>query len=132
MGRFNGKTNQPLAENLDKITVRSENNSKVNDEKEWGVWAAFTGNPVTRTNMIVMSVNWATSHFNYYLVTYLMKYFHGDVYSNFIIGGVADVCSCRLTARIIEKFGVKQALVTGYLIGGSGMIGLILHISGKT
>lgn len=77
--------------------------------------------------MIVMMINWATTMFNFYLVKYLMKYFHGDVYSNFMIGAVADITSGNLTARIIDRFGIKRSFLVGYLVACTGMVGLLVY-----
>jgi MFS family permease len=128
MGRFNGKKEQPLAEKLDQSDAFScSEDKKEENEEKWGIWAAVNADSRVKRNLIVMMINWPASMFSYYLVIYTMKYLNGDVYMNLIGGAVADVISCYMASCIIEKAGIKNTLIIGFLTGMTGMSGLLFY-----
>ena len=77
--------------------------------------------------MIAMILNFSASLFGYFLTSQIMKYFNGDVYTNFITMTISDILSCNITAYFISNFGIKRALIIGYLTGCAGMLGLLLY-----
>lgn len=58
---------------------------------------------------MIMNLAWASASFSYFLVGYYMKYIPGDIYTNIIYGGIAEIVSCVLIAIFAQYYGSKLA-----------------------
>lgn len=75
-----------------------------------------------------MLINWATSVFCFYLLSYQLKYVEGNIYNINIASSLSEISGCLLSTTIYKKFGLKKSFYFGYMLALLGMIGLLLKI----
>jgi hypothetical protein len=51
---------------------------------------------------------WSVSSFSYYLLGFFIKYFPGNMYINFAMLGIADICASFNTRITFGKLGIKN------------------------
>jgi len=79
-----------------------------------------------KTNLIVMSFQWANCSFSYYMLIYYIKYMPGNIFTNTFCSGGADVLACICSGFIYHKLGIKKSfqLLLSFAVGGG--IGIIV------
>jgi len=77
---------------------------------------SYLSNPKIRMNLFVVTMCWFTASFNYYMVTFLLKYFPGDFFVNCIVSSSADITACAFSGLIYQRLGAKQSLQLCYVI----------------
>lgn len=71
---------------------------------------------------------WLLSSFNFYLITFYLKYFPGIVYENSLCFACADLCAFLLSGLFLKYFTVSKALFFSYLSSLiAGIFYLILY-----
>ncbi len=79
-------------------------------------------NPITRSNLIVISCFWVASNFGYYLIMFNMKHLAGNIFTNTIFCSTADVLGYFTTGIIFQYVGGKKSILASFSIAGlSGM-----------
>ena len=58
--------------------------------------------------------------FNFFLLTFFLKYFPGNMFYNGLCFAVADITAFAVAGCTINYTGVKQSLVLAYIIGLTG------------
>ena len=79
------------------------------------------------TNLKVISMVWLTSTFNFYLVSYLLKYFPGSVYTNSAISSISEIISLFMSARVYTYFGTRNCLIFFYSISTLGGVLILVY-----
>jgi hypothetical protein len=67
-----------------------------------------------------MTVIWSVASFNYYLITFYMKYVPGDIFINSTIGCFAELFGDILSAVLLQWFGYKLAFIISFILAGVG------------
>lgn len=75
----------------------------------------MTSNPVTRNNLIAMTILWSMAGFVQYLIMFYSKYFGGDVFINYAIQGIADIF-CMIYVTYLAKYMSVPKIIT-FLVG---------------
>ena len=66
--------------------------------------------------------------FNFYLITFYLKYFPGSLFLNSTCFGLSDIISYMITGFIFKKCGVTKTYVISSIIAGiGGILYLIFH-----
>lgn len=79
-------------------------------------------NKDTRSNLIVSSIIWSCSMFNYYLIAFYLKYFPGSIFKNSLWFAVADFLSYCISGNILKRTNTQKTLFISYVISGTGSI----------
>lgn len=87
----------------------------------------FMSQPDIRLNIILMSLSWLASSFNYYMVGFLLKYFPGSIYVNGSISSLSELAAGLTAGLIYAKFGVKKSLVISFGIAAVGGFGILWY-----
>ena len=87
----------------------------------------FMSQPDIRINVILLSLCWLTCSFNYYMVTFLLKYFPGSIYVNGSISSLSEVVATLTAGYFYAKVGVKKAFVISFGISALGGCGIIAY-----
>ena len=72
-----------------------------------------------------MVVLWAVASFCFYLISYEVKYLHGDLFINGIVSSASECIAYGISGIVKQRFGLRPCLVVSYFIGAIGMLGLI-------
>lgn len=79
-----------------------------------------------RRNIILLSVEWAVCSFNFYLLSFLLKYIHGNIYVNSIVSSVADMIAYSVSGYLFSKLKVKKSLLIYWTVAFVGGIVLLI------
>ena len=83
--------------------------------------AYYMTQPDIRINMSIMACVWVAGSFNYYLVSFLLKYFPGSIYHNSTLSGISEVISIVFSGVIYKQLGVKLCLILFFAIAMIGV-----------
>jgi len=73
-------------------------------------------------------MQWTCVSFNYYLISYQMKYFPGSIFVNSYASTVADVLGYTMGGVVMYKYlGLKIAMFTSFTISTIGSILIIIY-----
>ena len=91
------------------------------------MWQELKQNRDMLINLIIMTVVWSSGSFNYYLISFQLKYLQGDFFINGIISSLSEMAAYITSAILIYLIGIKNSFVISFLIAAVGMLCLI-HI----
>ena len=72
-----------------------------------------------------MIVVWLASSFCYYLISYQLKYIHGDIFINSITSSFSEIIAYILLGILLSQIGLKKVLALSFLLSLAGMLCLI-------
>jgi MFS family permease len=75
-----------------------------------------------RRNLIGSTILWSCSAFNFYLLTFFLKYFPGNIYENSFFFGIADFIAYAGSGLLLKRTNVVTALYIAFLIDFTGGI----------
>lgn len=76
-------------------------------------------------NLIIMTLIWLSSAFNYYLISYQLKYLEGDLYLNGIVSSLSETAAAVTSSVCLHFFGIKRGFIISFVIAAAGMVCLI-------
>ena len=68
---------------------------------------------------------WMSSAFNYYLISYQLKYIKGDIYVNGTVAAVSEMIAYVVSGVLVQFMGIKSTLMSSYSLAFIGMVALI-------
>jgi MFS family permease len=80
-------------------------------------------------NLILMTIFWTVSSFNYYIMTFYLKYIPGSVYTNTSLSCSAEIIAYIASGIIMNAFGVKLAFIISFILAAIGGIFLVIFFS---
>ena len=75
--------------------------------------------------LVLFVIFWSASSFNYYLITFMLKYIPGNIYVNTTVSVTSEVAANLVSGYIMKTMGIKASMVTAFVsctIGGTLMI----------
>jgi len=82
--------------------------------------AALLADPVLRTNLIASCFTWLFASFNFYLITFYLKYFPGNIYINSLCFALSDAMAFTSSGMFLRFVTVSQGITLANIIGLSG------------
>jgi len=79
-----------------------------------------------RRNLIALIAIWVTTSFNYYLITFQLKYIEGDVYINTLVSSLSDLPARLLCAMVYKSIGLTRTFTLAFVISLIGGLALLL------
>ena len=73
-----------------------------------------------------MTVFWTSSSFNYYLITFFLKYIPGNIYLNTSLACIAELVAYAISGAIMKVFGTKLSFMIAFILAGRG--GILLNL----
>jgi CBS domain containing-hemolysin-like protein len=77
--------------------------------------------PTLLVNLIIMIVNWTTSSFCFYLISFELKNL-GSIYSSTYASLFAIIVATLISGVIYEKVGLKITMIGSYSLGAIGAL----------
>lgn len=97
----------------------------VAENKEEGeIKPNFCEQPKLLFLLVLFSIFWTTSSFNYYLITFFMKYIPGNIFVNTSVSCASEITANFISGLIVKGVGIKRAFVVSYVVAALG--GLLL------
>lgn len=73
-------------------------------------------NPTTIVNLVAVTVCFCVVSFNFYMLSFYLKYVGGNLYLNTIVGAVSDVIGNFAASFIQKVFGTKKSFLICFLL----------------
>lgn len=86
----------------------------------------MVGDRTILANLLCMMVVWVSGSFNYYLISYQLKYIEGNMYINGIVSSLSEFAAFITSGILVLKVGIKPTLALSYAIAITGMASLTL------
>jgi len=69
---------------------------------------------------------WSAASFCYYILSYQLKYYEGNFYTNCILSACSEIVACALCGLLLRCLGIKTILLFSFLISLAGVAPLLL------
>jgi MFS family permease len=79
-------------------------------------WTSMIKDKKTFRNLTIMMINWSTCSFTFYLLSYYTKYFEGNIYSNTVILGIADILGTMCMRGLQYYFQTGVGFIISFLL----------------
>lgn len=83
-------------------------------------------NPLLKKNLIGSNMIWINGSFNFYLITFFLKYFPGNVYVNAIAFACADLFAYTCSGIVLKFLNVRLGLCIAYSIATASSLVFLL------
>ena len=74
-----------------------------------------------------MCIVWLAVSFNYYMVSFLLKYFPGSIYVNTTCSSISDVLGNMMGGFLFSYFGVKKSLGLSFAMSFLGGLSIVYY-----
>jgi hypothetical protein len=81
----------------------------------------YVRQPEILVNLIIMTLNWTTSTFCFYLISFELQNF-GSIYSTTYASLFAIIVATFVSGVIYEKLGLKITMIASYTLGAIGAL----------
>lgn len=98
--------------------------------KEDNTFATLWADPVLKKNLIASCCTWLFASFNFYMITFYLKYFPGNIFVNSLTFAASDSAAQFTSGIILQFVSVRTAYTIANSIGFTG--GLLYLIFWKT
>ena len=78
-----------------------------------------------------MTVFWSAGSFNYYIITFYLKYIPGNVYVNTSLSCIAEVLAYIGSGLLMNVFGVKLSYICAFILAATGGILLVIFFNAE-
>ena len=79
-----------------------------------------------------MCVLWTSSSFDYYLITFFLKYIPGNIFVNTAIASFAEVTAYVISGYLMKLMGIKVSYFIGFVVAASGGLCMIFFFKMKS
>lgn len=76
-------------------------------------------------NLIILTILWTTSSFNYYLINFQLKYIEGNIFLNTICSSSSEIAAYICGGYIFAKLGLKTSFSGFFLLAATGSSALL-------
>jgi len=76
-------------------------------------------------NLIVMTILWTVSSFDYYMINFQLKYIQGNVFLNSGFSSMSEAVAYGLGGIMVQKMGTKNAFISAFMFSVAGSLCLI-------
>ena len=70
--------------------------------------------------LVLFAIFWSTSSFDYYLLTFLLKYIPGNIYVNTAVSCSAEIAANLISGFILKAIGIRPSFVIAYVVATAG------------
>jgi OCT family organic cation transporter-like MFS transporter 4/5 len=78
-------------------------------------WISMFTDKTLRSRSLIMMVNWGMVALVYYGIGMSLTLVGGDIFINFIMGAIAEMCGYFFNIAVSDFWGRKPTMVTGYI-----------------
>ena len=89
-------------------------------------FSTILGKKSTQIHLAFMTVVWISASFCYYLISFELKYLHGDIFKNAVTSCFSELIAIMLSGIMLDTLGFKQTLNVSYIIAFTGMLFLLV------
>ena len=78
-----------------------------------------------------MTIFWTASSFNYYIITFYLKYLPGNIYVNTSLSCIAEMLAYIGSGLLMNFFGVKLSYIIAFILAALGGILLVIFFNAE-
>jgi len=93
--------------------------------------ATFCSDKALLCNLILMTIFWTTGSFNYYIMTFYLKYIPGNIFVNTSLSCTAEIIAYICSGFVMNLFGVKLAYMISFILAAVGGILLVIFFNAE-
>ena len=93
-------------------------------EEDYSLWEMLKNRTIL-INILLMIVAWSLVSFDYYMISFYMKYIDGVIFINSIFSALSECLAYTFAGVIAVKFGIKRSLVFSFALGAAFAVGLL-------
>lgn len=82
--------------------------------------ASFCSTKLIFLNLCILTVCWTVASFDYYLISYYLKYIPGNIFINTSVSSISENIAYVFSGIFMNKVGAKPSFVISYLVAGLG------------
>ena len=86
-----------------KVKIGRTFSKELDDAQEHPTLRAFLSDRTHLRNICIMVIQWSVGSFNYYLISYYMKYINGIIFVNNIFSSLSECIAYVLSAFIAAR-----------------------------
>lgn len=122
MARWNGK--QP--DTADSFIFPEEDTDRIETEIKQPLLKDLLKVKKLKRNLIGSTILWSMSAFNFYLLTFFLKYFPGNIFENSFFFALSDLVAFGSVGILLKRTNIVTALYIAFAIDFVGGISYIL------
>jgi len=122
MARWNGKP----ADTADSFIFPEEDAHSIETEIKQPVLKDLLKVKKLKRNLIGSTILWSMSAFNFYLLTFFLKYFPGNIFENSFFFALSDLIAFGSVGFLLKRTNIVSALYIAFAIDFIGGISYIL------
>ena len=103
----------------------------VEEEEEQRAPTGFCADKSLFCNLCLMAIFWTVSSFNYYIITFYLKYIPGNVFVNTVLSCTAEILAYGCSGVAMKKFGVKLSYMISFIVAATGGILLVIFFNAE-
>ena len=77
-------------------------------------------------NLICIAICWFAASFDYYLISYELKYIKGDIFTNGLVSSISELFAYMLSGQLVKFMQIPTILRMSFSLSAIGMILLIV------
>merc|ERR1712151_1199910 len=85
----------------------------------------FCSNRKLLCMLVLFCVFWSASSFNYYVITFLLKYIPGNIYVNTVVSTTSEVVANMMSGYLMKTMGIKSSMVVAFVCATTGGVLMI-------
>ena len=78
------------------------------------------GNKIIKNNLYASCGLWLMSAFNFYLITFYLKYFPGNIFQSSIVFALSDMVGFFLSGMVLKYFKIGRGLRVSFIFSWTG------------
>lgn len=82
-------------------------------------------------NLAIMSMLWTASSFNYYLITFFLKYIPGNIFLNTSLASISEIIAYAASGVLMTKVGTKISFMISFALAAVGGVLLASFFSSE-
>ena len=83
-------------------------------------------------NIVLMCILWTCSSFDYYLITFFLKYIPGNIFVNTSIASFSEVVAYIISGYLMNLMGIKVSYFVGFAVAATGGLLMIFFFHLKS
>lgn len=115
-----------MANKIQKESVGTEADAQIVDKENKSVFKEIMKDGMMFRNFLGMMMVWSSSAFGYYLISFQLKYVHGDFFTNNMTSAVSEAIAYITSGLIFKFMGLKATFISSYVIAIAGMLSLTI------
>ena len=76
-----------------------------------------------------MAVFWTCGSFNYYIMTFYLKYIPGNIFVNTSLASIAELCAYFGSSAVMGAFGPKLSYMISFVLAAAGGIFMVIFFN---